>query len=36
MESTLIKDDRIIVNQLVPDLVAVERGDVIVFRDPGS
>lgn len=36
MESTLLVDDRIIVNQLVPDLVAVERGDVIVFRDPGS
>lgn len=36
MESTLLVNDRIIVNQLVPDLVAVERGDVIVFRDPGS
>ena len=36
MESTLLVNDRIIVNQLVPDLVAVERGDVIVFRDPAS
>ena len=36
MESTLLVNDRIIVNQLVPDLVTVERGDVIVFRDPGS
>ncbi|RZS57571.1 signal peptidase I [Microcella putealis] len=35
MEPTLEVDDRIIVNQLAPDLVAVERGDVVVFRDPG-
>jgi len=36
MEGTLLVNDRIIVNQLVPDLVAVERGDVVVFRDPGN
>lgn len=36
MENTLQVDDRIIVNQLVPNLVALERGDVVVFRDPGG
>ena len=36
MQSTLQVDDRIIVNQLVPELVPVNRGDVVVFRDPGS
>ncbi len=36
MESTLQVDDRIIVNQLVPGLVPLERGDVVVFRDPGG
>lgn len=36
MEHTLEVNDRILVNQLVPKLVKVERGDVIVFRDPGG
>jgi signal peptidase I len=36
MEMTLVKEDRIIVNELVPDLVPIERGDVVVFRDPGG
>jgi signal peptidase I len=36
MESTLQIDDRIIVNELVPDLVDVKRGDVVVFTDPGG
>jgi signal peptidase I len=36
MESTLIKNDRIIVNELVPDVVGIERGDVVVFKDPGG
>ena len=36
MENTLQIDDRIIVNQLVPGLVALEHGDVVVFRDPGG
>jgi signal peptidase I len=36
MEDTLHVDDRIIVNELVPDLVGIERGDVIVFKDPGG
>jgi signal peptidase I len=36
MEDTLLVNDRIIVNQLVPDVTAIERGDVIVFTDPGG
>jgi signal peptidase I len=36
MESTLEVDDRIIVNELVPDLVPIEHGDVVVFADPGG
>lgn len=35
MMSTLHKNDRIIVNQLSPELMPIERGDVVVFRDPG-
>jgi signal peptidase I len=36
MEQTLQIDDRILVNELVPNLVDIERGDVVVFRDPGG
>lgn len=36
MQDTLLVNDRIIVNQLVPDVVPVERGDIVVFRDPGG
>ncbi len=36
MESTLMVNDRIIVNQLVPEVVPLERGDIVVFRDPGG
>lgn len=36
MEHTLEVKDRILVNQLVPNLVAVQRGDVVVFEDPGG
>ena len=36
MTDTLQVDDRIIVNQLVPNVVPLERGDVVVFRDPGG
>ena len=36
MEQTLVQDDRIIVNQLVPELTPIERGDVVVFKDPGG
>lgn len=36
MEQTLKINDRILVNQLVPDLASVKRGDIIVFKDPGG
>jgi signal peptidase I len=36
MFDTLQINDRIIVNQLVPNVVPLERGDVVVFRDPGG
>ncbi|MCU1558471.1 MAG: lepB [Microbacteriaceae bacterium] len=36
MENTLQINDRIIVNELVPKLVAVQHGDVVVFKDPGG
>lgn len=36
MESTLLVNDRIIVNELTPDLFPLSRGDVIVFSDPGG
>ena len=36
MENTLQIDDRIVVNQLVPDLIPIQRGDVVVFEDPGG
>jgi signal peptidase I len=36
MENTLLVNDRIIVNQLTLDLMPIERGDVVVFRDPGG
>ena len=36
MFDTLQINDRIIVNQLVPKVVPLERGDVVVFRDPGG
>lgn len=36
MEDTLLVNDRIIVNQLTPDLIPIQRGDVVVFRDPGG
>lgn len=36
MRETLQVHDRIIVNQLVPGVVPIERGDVVVFRDPGG
>ena len=35
MEQTLLINDRIIVNELVPDLVPLQHGDVVVFQDPG-
>jgi signal peptidase I len=36
MEATLIKNDRIIVNELVPDVTPIARGDIVVFKDPGG
>ncbi|TFC83846.1 signal peptidase I [Cryobacterium cheniae] len=36
METTLLVNDRIIVNQLEPKLIPITRGDVVVFRDPGG
>ena len=36
MNNTLIQQDRIIVNELVPNVVPLNRGDVVVFRDPGN
>jgi len=36
MENTLQINDRIIVNELVPNVVALQRGDVVVFKDPGG
>jgi len=36
MMDTLQIQDRIIVNELVPDLIGVNRGDVVVFKDPGG
>ena len=36
MMDTLQINDRIIVNELVPNLVPVNRGDVVVFKDPGG
>ncbi len=36
MMDTLHENDRIIVNQLTPDLMPLQRGDVVVFKDPGQ
>jgi signal peptidase I len=36
MEDTLHINDRIIVNELVPNVMPIERGDIVVFRDPGG
>jgi signal peptidase I len=36
MENTLQINDRIIVYELVPNVVPIEHGDVVVFKDPGG
>lgn len=36
MESTLLVGDRVLVNELVPGAVPLQRGDVVVFQDPGG
>lgn len=36
MKNTLQEDDRILVDELIPRFTGYERGDVVVFRDPGG
>jgi signal peptidase I len=36
MESTLVVNDRIIVNELEPKLMPIQHGDIVVFKDPGG
>lgn len=36
MVSTLEVNDRVLVNELVPNVIDVGRGDVVVFKDPGG
>lgn len=36
MQNTLQVSDRILVNELVPGLIPLQRGDVVVFKDPGG
>jgi len=36
MENTLQINDRILVNQLEPNVIPITRGDVVVFKDPGG
>ncbi len=36
MEDTLLVGDRVIVSKLTPGYVPLERGDVVVFEDPGG
>jgi signal peptidase I len=36
MENTLQIHDRILVNELVPNIVPLQHGDVVVFKDPGG
>jgi signal peptidase I len=36
MENTLRINDRIIVDELVPHVIPLQRGDVVVFKDPGG
>jgi signal peptidase I len=36
MENTLLRNDRIIVNELQPKAFPLQRGDVVVFKDPGG
>ena len=36
MESTLLVNDRILVDEITPRFGGYERGDIVVFRDPGG
>jgi signal peptidase I len=36
MADTLLEGDRVVVSKLTPGLLALHRGDVVVFKDPGQ
>jgi signal peptidase I len=36
MENTLVRDDRVIVSKLTPGPFDLNRGDIVVFKDPGN
>ena len=36
MENTLVRDDRVIVSKLTPGPFDLNRGDIVVFKDPGE
>ena len=36
MEDTLMVNDRILVDEITPRFGGYERGDIVVFRDPGG
>ncbi|WP_245862263.1 signal peptidase I [Sanguibacter antarcticus] len=36
MEDTLITNDRVLVSKMVPGIFDVHRGDIVVFKDPGT
>ena len=36
MRNTLVEDDRVVVSKLTPSPFEIERGDVVVFEDPGG
>ena len=36
MQNTLQINDRIVVSEFYPELISLERGDIVVFRDPGG
>jgi signal peptidase I len=36
MENTLLEDDRVIVSKLTPGPFDLNRGDIVVFKDPGG
>jgi signal peptidase I len=36
MEATLFKDDRVVVSKMSKVIRGIQRGDIVVFRDPGG
>jgi len=36
MENTLLEDDRVVVSKLTPGPFELDRGDIVVFKDPGG